>query len=267
MSINSGGNAQIPVCYRRPMLGRQKICSLLVTALALYAQALHAQEGGDVQAQILYAYHTEDTNSLTNLIQTMSAKLKDSPADDALRYHLAHAQYRLGELAAAGAPGRAAFSECIDDLKPLLKKDVKSAEGMVLQAACYGELAAAGSVQAVLLRARAADRLQQAARMEPRNPRLLLIESTQDLARAKPGSPERQQALAQLNMATQEFDASPATSTDVPGWGHAEAYLAMGRELQTRGDTVGARNWIEKSLLAAPDYKAAQKQLASLEKR
>jgi hypothetical protein len=68
-------------------------------------------------------------------------------------------------------------------------------------------------------------------------------------------------------MATQEFDASPATSTDVPGWGHAEAYLAMGRAVQARGDTVGARNWIEKSLLAAPDYKAAQKQLASLEKR
>jgi hypothetical protein len=268
MSINSGGNRQISVCYRRPMLGGQKIlCRMLMMALALHVQAARAQEGGDVQAQILYAYHTEDTNSLSSLIQTMDAKLKDSPNDDALRYHLAHAQYRLGELAAAAALRSAAFSECIDDLKPLLKKDVKSAEGLVLQGACYGELADASSVQAVLLRARSADRLQQAARLQPRNPRLLLIESTQDLARAKPGSPEQQRALAQLNMATQEFDASPATSTDVPGWGHAEAYLAMGRAVQARGDTVGARNWIEKSLLAAPDYKAAQKQLASLEKR
>jgi hypothetical protein len=267
MSINSGGNRQISVCYRRPMLGGQKIlCRMLMMALALHVQAARAQEGGDVQAQILYAYHTEDTNSLSNLIQTMSAKLKDSPNDDALRYHLAHAQYRFGGLA-AGARKAAAFSECIDDLKPLLQKDVKSAESLVLQGACYGELADASSVQALLLRSRAADRLQQAARLEPRNPRLLLIESTQDLARAKPGSPERQRALAQLNMATQEFDASPATSTDVPGWGHAEAYLAMGRELQAKGDAVGARNWIEKSLLAAPDYKAAQRQLASLEKR
>jgi hypothetical protein len=41
----------------------------------------------------------------------------------------------------------------------------------------------------------------------------------------------------------------------------------MGRELQARGDTLDARNWIEKSLIAAPDYKAAQRQLASLEKR
>jgi len=233
------------------------------------AAVLHAQEGGDVQAQILYAYHTEDTNSLTNLIQGISAKLKDAPDDDALRYHLAHAQYRFGELAAAAAirSATAAFSDCIDDLKPLLAKNVKSAESLVLQAACYDALADASSLQAVLLRARAMDRLQQAAKLQPRNPRLLLIESTRGLAHAKPGSPERQQALAQLNMATHEFDASPATSTEVPGWGHAEAYLAMGRELQARGDAVGARNWIEKSLLAAPDYKAAQRQLASLEKR
>jgi tetratricopeptide (TPR) repeat protein len=247
------------------MFRRQKILCMLLSMTAI----VRAQEGGDVQAQILYAYHTEDTNSLTDLIQAMAAKLKDAPEDDALRYHLAHAQYRLGELAAAGARKSAdsAFSECIDDLKPLLKKNVKSAEGLVLQGACYGALAEVSSMQAVLLRARAADRLQQAARLEPRNPRLLLIESTQALARAKPASPEREQAVAQLNMAAHEFDASPATSPDRPGWGHAQAYLAVGRELQERGDTVGARNWIEKSLIAAPDYKAAQRQLASLEKR
>ena len=52
--------------------------------------------------------------------------------------------------------------------------------------------------------------------------------------------------------------------TDSPGWGHAEAYLALGRELQARGDRLGARNWIEKALIAAPDDKAAQRQMALL---
>ena len=33
---------------------------------------------------------------------------------------------------------------------------------------------------------------------------------------------------------------------------------------RSRGDQLGARNWIEKSLIAAPDYKAAQRQLALL---
>jgi tetratricopeptide (TPR) repeat protein len=251
------------------MFARMPGTGKFLCAILLAASAVHAQEGGDIQAQILYAYHTEDTNSLTDLIEGLSARLKDSADDDALRYHLAHAQYRLGELAAAGSGRRAdsAFSDCIDDLKPLVKKDVKSVEGLVLQGACYAALAEVSSLQAVLLRSRAADRLNQAQKLAPRNPRLLLIESTDGLAHAKPGSAELQRAMGQLDRATHEFEASPATRIDIPGWGHAEAYLAMGRALQARGDTVGARNWIEKSLIAAPDYKAAQRQLASLEKR
>ena len=225
---------------------------------------LRAQEGGDIQAQILYAYHTEDTNSLMALIQELSAKLRDAD-DNALRYHLAHAQYRLGELS-VGVSHRAesAYSECIDDLTPLLKKDVKSAEVLILQGACYGALADLSPLQSILLRSHAADRLANAAKLEPRNPRLLLIESTQGLAHSKADSERGKEALAQLNMAVKEFDDSSATRVDAPGWGHAEAFLAMGRELQARGDSVGARNWIEKSLIAAPDYKAAQRQLAVL---
>jgi hypothetical protein len=87
------------------------------------------------------------------------------------------------------------------------------------------------------------------------------------LRQAKPGTPQQQRAFAQLQLAAQLFDASSATSIDTPGWGHAEAYLALGRELQSRADLLGARNWIERSLIAAPDYKDAQRQLATLERR
>jgi Tfp pilus assembly protein PilF len=74
----------------------------------------------------------------------------------------------------------------------------------------------------------------------------------------------QQHAFAQLQLAAQLFDGTSATGIDTPGWGHAEAYLALGSQLQARGDQLGARNWIEKSLIAAPDYKAAQRQLALL---
>ena len=36
------------------------------------------------------------------------------------------------------------------------------------------------------------------------------------------------------------------------------------RSCNARGDLLGARNWIEKSLIVAPDYKAAQRQMATL---
>ncbi|HEX3396525.1 MAG TPA: hypothetical protein VHS76_07470 [Steroidobacteraceae bacterium] len=236
--------------------------------LLLMTAAARAQEGGDTQAQIDYAYQTEDANRLTNLIQTLTTQVKNDSADSALRYHLAHAQYRFGQLSRERhRPGaESAFSDCIDELKPAIDKEVKSAEGRVLQSACYAALADMKSLEAVLLRSRAADRLKSALLLEPRNPRAVLLSAMQDLRHAKPGSPEGRRGFAELQSAAELFERSSATSNDAPGWGHADAYLTLGRELQARGDQLGARNWIEKALIAAPDYKTAQRQLASLAK-
>ncbi len=241
--------------------------SILLSAMLLAANAAHAQEGGDTQARIDYAYQTEDGNGLTNLIQNLTARVNDS-GDASSRYHLAHAQYRLAQLAREkhmrGA--ETAYSACIDQLKPVIDKESGSAEGMVLQSACYSGLADLKSLEAVLLRSRASDRLKSALKLEPRNPRAVLLSASEDMRHAKAGSPQSQQAFAELQLAAQLFEQSSGTSNDAPGWGHAEAYLALGHELQVRGDHLGARNWIEKALLAAPDYKAAQRQLAQLAK-
>jgi hypothetical protein len=242
------------------------IRNILLTVMLLAAAAGRAQEGGDTQAQIDYAYQTEDGNRLANLIQNLTTRVKDNSADISLRYHLAHAQYRFGQLSGErhAHAAEAAFSDCIDELKPAIDKDVKSAESMVLQSACYSGLADLKLLEAVLLRSRAADRLSAALKLQPRNPRAVLLSALQDLRHAKPGSPESQRGLAELRSAAELFEQSSGTSDDAPGWGHAEAYLALGRELQIRGDQLGARNWIEKALIAAPDYKTAQRQLASL---
>jgi tetratricopeptide (TPR) repeat protein len=241
--------------------------NILLTGL-LAAAAVVAQEGGDIQAQILYAYQTEDSNTLANLIQNLTNQVKNDSADAALRYHLAHAQYRIGDLLRQrhAREAAAAFSDCIDELKPLLDKNAKSVEALALQSACYAALADLKSLESVLLRSRAAERLKAAFNLAPRNPRVVLLLAMQDMRGAKPGSPESQYAFTELQLAAHLFDESSGTNLDTPGWGHAEAYLALGRELQARGDHLGARNWIEKSLIAAPDYKAAQRQLALLAK-
>jgi tetratricopeptide (TPR) repeat protein len=135
---------------------------------------------------------------------------------------------------------------------------------MALQSACYSALAEHRKIEAVLLRSRAADRLKEAIELAPRNPRVVFLTAMNGLSRSKQNSAEHQAAFAQLQLAAQLFDESPATRMDAPGWGHAEAYLALGRELILRGDRLGARNWIEKSLIVAPEYKAAQRQQALL---
>jgi hypothetical protein len=239
---------------------------MLPTLLLLATGAGWGQEGGDLQAQILYAYQTEDANGLANLTQDLSTRVKADAADLSLRYHLAHAQYRRGLLADAqnARDAEPAFADCVDELKPLVSQDVKSVEALILQSACYAGLAGHKQLEAVLLRSRAQERLDAALKLAPRNPRAVYLSSMEGLRQTKPGNASQQQVLAQLELAAQLFDASSATSIDTPGWGHAEAYLALGRELQARGDQLGARNWIEKSLIAAPDYKAAQRQLALL---
>jgi hypothetical protein len=109
--------------------------------------------------------------------------------------------------------------------------------------------------------------LSAAAKLAPRNPRVVYLEAIDALGRAKPGTEESKKADEELQHAVQLFEQSSATSIDVPGWGHAEAYLDFGRHLQSRGDVLGARNWIEQSLIVAPNYKAAQRQLAALIQR
>ncbi len=243
--------------------------NLLVSALLLLATAAAGQQGGDLQAQILYAYQSEDGNGLVNLIQDLTTQVRADAANAPLRYHLAHAQYRRGLMAGAHAAHQAesAFADCIDALKPLLSRDVKSVEALILQSACYSGLANHRKIESVLLRSRSDERLKAALKLAPRNPRAVFLASMDGLRETKPGSAEQQRAFAQLQLAVQLFDASSATSVETPGWGHAEAYLALGRELQSRGDQLGARNWIEKSLIAAPDYKEAQRQLAILVRR
>ncbi len=243
--------------------------NFVLWALLLAPAMSPAQRGGDLQAQILYAYQTEDTNSLANLIQDLATQIKENTGDASLRYHLAHAQYRRGLLAgtAHAHEAESAFADCIDQLKPVLSQDVKSVEALVLQSTCYAGLADHRRLESVLLRSRSDERLKAALDLAPRNPRAVFLSSMEGMAHAKPGTALRQHAFARLQLAVQLFEATSATSIDTPGWGHAEAYLALGRELQLRGDQLGARNWIEKSLIAAPDYKAAQQQLALLVRR
>ena len=248
--------------HRLPLLA----ACLLGSMLAL--SAARAQEGGDLQAQILYAFQTEDLNQLSNLVQALGARVKDGEGGAAVRYHLAHAEYRYAALVGAkgGREAERALGDCTDQLNALLDKNAGAVEAMILSYGCQERLAELRRFEAVLLRARAQERLRAAQALAPRNPRLLLLTGMDELARAKPGSVDAQTAFTRLQLAAQLFDESPATDLDKPGWGHAEAYLALGEQCMARGDRLGARNWIERALIAAPDYKSAARAMAQLQK-
>jgi tetratricopeptide (TPR) repeat protein len=246
-----------------------RLTGLAWLSMTFAAVLATAQEGGDMQARISYAYQAEETNQLASLVQDLANQVKAGGSDAALRYHLAHAQYRFGLLAEGKRARDAApaFEGCIDQLKSVLAQDVKSVEALVLQSACYGELAKRKRLESALLRSRAQERLEAAFKLDPHNPRVLFFKAEEGLSRAKPGTGQSERAFEELQESARIFEQSSATRNDVPGWGHAQAYLALGMQLRSRGDALGARNWIEKSLIVAPDYKAAERQSAGLARR
>jgi tetratricopeptide (TPR) repeat protein len=241
----------------------------VLVGLCAFGLCAAAQEGGDLQAQILYAFYVEDTNALASLAQQLATQEQSGGADDTLRYHLAHAQYREGLLGARQKSRTAdpAFAGCVNELKPVLERQPDNVEALALQSACYANLSRLRMLEAVLLRTRADERIARAAQLDPHNPRVELLHALQTLARARPGSTDGVRATGELKLAARAFELSSTTSVEAPGWGHAETYLELGRQLQAGGDVIGARNWIEKALIVAPDYKAAQRQLAGLVQR
>ena len=242
--------------------------NVLLSVCLCFTAAARAQQGGDLEAQILYAYQVEDANQLAGLVQLLATQAHAGGADAALHYHLAHADYRLGLLGVRREHNAdASFDACVEELKPVLQQDVNSADALALQGACYAGLARLRKLERPLLRSRAEDRWNSAARLDPRNPRALYLTAADGLSRHKAGTPENQIAYGKLQLAVQLFEQTSATSPDAPAWGHVEAYLEMGRQLAARGDVLGARNWIEKSLLLAPDFKAAQRELAAVVRR
>ena len=123
---------------RMPLLRRLVLAPLCAAALSAQAQL-----GGDLQARIVYAFHAEDASQLATLIQTLDTRVQGGGTDVALRYHLAHAKYRFGLLAAPAQAKEAeeAFKDCTQELKAVLVQDANSAEAMALQSACYSNLA------------------------------------------------------------------------------------------------------------------------------
>jgi hypothetical protein len=182
----------------------RRIRLLVLLPMCLVSLCASAQEGGDLQAQILYAFYIEDTNLLSGLVQSLTTQENAGGAEDALRYHLAHAEYRLGVLDAERHSPAAdpAFADCINQLKPLLEKAAGNVEALSLQSACYAHLARLRKLQAVLLRSRAEETINRAMELAPRNPRMELLRAQDLLSHAGPGSADGARALGQLQLAS-----------------------------------------------------------------
>jgi len=239
----------------------------------------------DVEGRIQYAYYTDDARALNGMLTSLKPKPSEGEesapvADLPVRsYFRALAQYRLAQVLVATKKGQAkdAIDECQDEIDTAVKALPKvplgldetdenrrqRAESYALATACTLAGREMSSIPFVG-GGRIGSRIDEAVKLEPKNPRVRLVEALAAFDRAGKEALEKAAALKKLRAVTQMFELARAGASTIPEWGAAEAYAFLGRALYDERDVVGAREALERALLIAPDYSFARRLMAQI---
>lgn len=196
----------------------------------------------DLAGRVHYGYYHAEPRTIDAAAEALE-RLGDSP--DVL-YWRDFAALRRAQLGANDRAGAARLRACAQrEAPPKLDKRF-TAEGWVLAAACAEVAGDDGRRERALALARERD---------DDNPRIGLVEAWA-MMRASADAAERDAVSAKLTAVVEAFDAwEPAL--DDPDWGEAEALTTLAAAALERGQARTARDFIERALLLAPDYRAA----------
>jgi tetratricopeptide (TPR) repeat protein len=242
-----------------------------------------ATDWADVEGRIQYAYYTNDARALNAVLVSLRPKAMEGEeggvSDLSTRaYFRALTHYRLAQVLIGTQKSKAkdAIDDCGDEIdnavdalpKVALGLDesdagrVQRAEDFALATACT--LAGREMSSLPFGGGRIGSRIDEAVKLEPKNPRVRLVEALAAFDRAGKDAVEKAAALKKLRTVTQMFETARAGASTIPEWGAAEAYAFLGRALYEQRDVVGAREALERSLLIAPDYAFARNLMAKI---
>jgi tetratricopeptide (TPR) repeat protein len=242
--------------------------ALLAAGLAVTAAVAHSEDSWrDIESRIQYGYYTEDAVALRHLPELIDA----GDAHDRLRgYYGGLLAWRLASLAArspGSVPGSSAAAlaqRCVRALDEALELQAEFADALALRFACRAIPYGAGGGYASIAGQRGRRDLERAQQLAARNPRVLLLDAMSEYELASGKSGNRERALAKLRQAVAAFEAERGGAEQQPGWGAAEAWQLLGRELLERGDPIGARDALEHALLIAPEFVQARRLMAKI---
>jgi hypothetical protein len=243
-----------------------------------------AQAWADVEGRIQYAYYTNDARALNNLLDSLRPK-QGSEGEEAGRadagtraYFRALTHYRLAQVLNATQRSQAkdAIDECGEEVDAVVaslprlpaglddtpEHRAQRAEAYALGTACT--LAGREMSSIPFGGGRIGSRIDEAVKLEPKNPRVRLVEALAMFERAGRDAEQKAAALRSLRAATVMFEQARAQASTTPEWGAAEAYAFLGRALIDQRDAVGAREALERSLLFAPEYAFARRLMSQI---
>ncbi len=224
----------------------------------------------DLSARIQFDYYTADARALQRDLQSL--KQWDATDSDAIlrQYYLAYGYLKLAETLSDQegdkdrSTARKAASECVDLTDAVTDKELtrSNSRDRARLATLYGELWAINAACDVIKTqlsltpggAQSGNNAREkAAFLAPNNPRVQLLSAIHVAKRAKTAE-DRNVAHKKLLGVGALFDHTPPSEPGLPDWGHAEALTWIGQSYLQRGDSVAARNNLERALVIAPDY-------------
>ncbi len=253
-------------------------------AMGQSISAASRSDWSDIEGRIQYAYYTDDARALNGVLNSLKPKPVEGEAESAgedlvtRSYFRALAHYRLAQVFSVGKKSQArdAIDDCGEEVdhavealpKVPLGLDEKPdashqrAEAYALGTACT--LAGREMSSLPFGGGRIGSRIDEALKLEPRNPRVRLVEALVAFERAGKDAPAKAAAVQKLRAVTTMFEAARTSASTTPEWGAAEAYAFLGRALFDQRDVVGAREALERALLIAPDYGFARRLMAQI---
>jgi len=217
----------------------------------------------DLESRIQYGYYTEDARSLRGVMELLAP----GDAPDAIKsYYAGLANYRLTQLAAASDKSRAksAAEQCVSNLDRALQSRQNFADAFALQSACLELLAGLEAWRTPFASSRSGAQIEKARHLEPRNPRVLLLDAVEEYDRPKKTPAQTDHALNTFKEAAAAFETERQDTERVPGWGAAEAYVYLGKCYLDRGAALEARDALERALLIAPEFAEARRLMAKI---
>jgi hypothetical protein len=268
---------------RAGVVGVWSALALAASTSQVFAQSAPT-DWSDVEGRIQYAYYTDDARALNEVLGSLKTKPAEGEETSAVgdlstrSYFRALAHYRLAQvlITTKKSLAKGAIGDCNDEIDHAVsalpkvplgldESDVgrrQRAEDYALATACT--LAGREMSSLPFGGGRIGSRIDEAVKLEPKNPRVRLVEALAAFDRAGKDMAEKAAALKKLRVVTQMFETARAGASTIPEWGAAEAYAFLGRALYDQRDVVGAREALERSLLIAPDYAFARRLMAQI---
>ena len=165
------------------------------------------------------------------------------------QYYLALADFRAGSI--EREQGEVLLEQCLHRLDKALDDSPDFVEGLVLQAACAGNLISLQPQRTLELSVLSQRAIQLARELEPDNPRAAFVEALSTLFMPQDfggGSPAARRLFEDT---VQLFEAAPARDPLV-NWGRDEAYLWLGIALSITGEREQSIEALERAAQLNP---------------